>query len=85
MEDTPAGHENSLPLGEGGRNHDSGRMRGGRDCRFAPTKASRRVGGGGCPFGQTEGVYGNNLVGGYRTIAFTISMAYTPSVTGYGP
>ena len=38
LEDTPAGRENSLPLGEGGRNHDSGRMRGGRGCRFAPTK-----------------------------------------------
>ena len=39
------------------------------------------VGGGGCPLGQTEGVYGSNFVGDYRTMAFTVSIAYTPSVT----
>ena len=47
--------------------------------------ASRRAGGGGCPQGQSEGVYGSNFVGEYRTIAFTVPVAYTPSVTGNGP
>ena len=31
--------EGCLPLGEGGRNRNSGRMRGGRGYRFAPAKA----------------------------------------------
>ena len=43
------------------------------------------VGGGGTPLGVTEGVYGSNLVGVYRTVAFSESEAYTPSVTGFGP
>ena len=38
------------------------------------------AGGGGCPQGQSEGVYGSNFVGDYRTMAFAISAAYTPSV-----
>ena len=32
---------------------------------------------------MTEGVYGNNLVGDYRTIACSESTAYTPSVMAY--
>ena len=47
--------------------------------------ASRRVGGGGCPSGQSEGVYGSNFVGEYRSIVSYTSIAYTPSVTGNGP
>ena len=31
-----------------------------------------------------EGVYGNDFVGDYRTMAFTVSIAYTPSVTPDG-
>ena len=41
--------------------------------------ASRRVGGGGCPSGQSEGVYGSNSVGDYRTMAFIVSVAHSPS------
>ena len=42
--------------------------------------ASRRAGGGGCPQGQSEGVYGSNFVGDYRTIASSKPIAFTPSV-----
>ena len=47
--------ENSLPLGEGGRNRNSGRMRGGRGYDEVQSLASL-LEGGGCPFGQPEGV-----------------------------
>ena len=36
------------------------------------------VGGGGCPQGQSEGVYGSNFVGDYRTIASSKPIAFTP-------
>ena len=53
---------------------------------FRPSELSLPcVGGGGCPSGQSEGVYGSNLVGEYRTMPFSESIAYTPSVTGLGP
>ena len=38
------------------------------------------VGGGGSALADSEGVYGSNFVGDYRTMAFIVSIAYTPSV-----
>ena len=42
------------------------------------------VGGGGSALADSEGVYGSNFVGDYRTTAFTTSIAFTPSVTPEG-
>ena len=42
--------------------------------------ASRRVGGGGPRLRGSEGVYGSNFVGDYRTIASSKPIAFTPSV-----
>ena len=46
--------------------------------------ASRRVGGGGTGTAGDGGGVRLVLVGDYRTIAFTVSVAYTPSVTPKG-
>ena len=42
------------------------------------------VGGGGSAPADSEGVYGSNFVGDYRTMAFAMSIAFTPSVAPDG-